>query len=59
MKEFLLDRRGGALEKVLIWALILGGFYAIWVNFLRDPFRGTAEETGNIMSDGIGGEGLD
>lgn len=51
MWKFLKDRRGGPLEKVIIWAFLLGGFYFAWTKYIGPSFMGSAEKQSDVLKD--------
>jgi hypothetical protein len=50
LKTFIFDRTGGPLEKAVIWAFLLGGFYFVWTNILRPAFQNSAETQADILN---------
>lgn len=48
-KELWKDRTGGPLEKAVIWAFLLGGFYFVWTSILRPAFQGSADRQADIL----------
>jgi hypothetical protein len=50
--DFLKDERGDALQATLIAALLLGGFYAVWRFFIKEPFFNAGQAQGEWIRDG-------
>lgn len=50
--KFIRDERGDALQTTLVAALLLGGFYAIWNFFIKDPFYNAGQAQGEWIRDG-------
>lgn len=49
-KKLLLDRTGGPLEKAVIWAFLLGGFYYVWTSKLKPAFNSSADTQADILN---------
>lgn len=50
--NFLKDECGGTLETIMIGALLLGGFYAVWRFFIQDPFYNAGQAQGEWIKNG-------
>ena len=50
LRELWNDRRGGPLEKAVIWAFLLGGFYYVWTSTLRPAFQESAGKQADILT---------
>lgn len=50
LNNFVKDRTGGPLEKAVIWAFLLGGFYFVWTSILRPAFQGSANRQAEILN---------
>ncbi len=48
-KKLWKDRTGGPLEKAVIWAFLLGGFYYVWTSTLRPAFQESAGRQAEIL----------
>lgn len=44
------NRTGGPLEKAVIWAFLLGGFYYVWTSTLRPAFQESAGRQAEILT---------
>ncbi|GBF34098.1 hypothetical protein DCCM_3210 [Desulfocucumis palustris] len=38
------------MEKAVIWAFLLGGFYFVWTSILRPAFQDSAERQADILN---------